>query len=118
MPLYGEPVIGDRVGGTIQCGDQFIIDFHAGDPRALRNRMIGHRRSGCHQMLDGIFLRPIRGKRGGNDTTLGMADQRHGLILADACLTHRLGNHASAVRFPAALLIGAHQFHVLRPAKW
>ena len=47
-----------------------------------------------------------------------MADQRHGLILADACLTHRLGNHASAVRFPAALLIGAHQFHVLRPAKW
>ena len=80
--------------------------------------MIGHRRSGCHHMLDGIFLRPIRGKRGGNDATLGVADQCHGLVLADACLTHRLGNHASAVRFPAALLIGAHQFHVLRPAEW
>ena len=80
--------------------------------------MIGHRRSGCHHMLDGIFLCPIRGKRGGNDATLGVADQCHGLVLADTSLTHRLGNRASAVRFPAALLIGAHQFHVLRPAEW
>ena len=102
MTAHRQPMGLGRIGGTIQRGYQFVIDFHAGYPSSFRNRMVRYRRACGHHMLDVVLIRPIRGDGRRGDSSLRMTDKGHRFIRFDAGLPHCFGDHPRAVRLPAA----------------
>lgn len=107
---YGEPVFGIRIDRAVQGCDQFVIHFHAGDPCAFGNRMVGHGGTGGHHMFDVVCILEVRSKRGRNDAALGMTDHRHRFVRTDACPFHGFGHHAGTIGLHALLGIRTHEF--------
>ena len=114
---YGEPLFGRRVAAAIERGDELVLDLYAGHPGLGRYRMVGDRRAGGHHVIDGVGVLQVGGQGRGHDAALGMPHQCHRLVLADAGLSHGFLDHAEAVRVPASVGVGAHEFEVLLPSE-